>query len=372
MKRFVLDARTAINHFPGIGRYVSNLARAMAKHLEADEQLVLLRNDTAVSRWQLPPPSRQVVYVNTAVSPFGMAQQWRLPHLLRQQNARSYHSPYYLMPYRPGVPTVLTLHDLIPQHFPELVSVRARLLFRLFTKLALYTATHTLTVSEATRRDVLAAYNVDPARITTIPHAPDLQFRPQPESELQRIRDKFSLPEQYLLYLGINKPHKNLVRLLQAWQTVLTKRPSTPPLIIAGAWDPRYPQAKETAAAILPETAVRFLGPVENADLPGLYSGALLFVFPSLYEGFGLPVVEAMACGTAVLCSQTSSLPEVGGDAVAYFDPLNLADIANSINRMLDDDSIRHKMQTRGLAQAAKFTWQKTAMTTLQCYRQLA
>lgn len=144
------------------------------------------------------------------------------------------------------------------------------------------------------------------------------------------------------------------------------------PLIIAGAWDDRYPEPKQKAAAFNLGDRVRFLGPVDDADLPGLYAAAALFVFPSLYEGFGLPVVEAMACGTTVACSDRSSLPEVGGTAVRYFDPTDVEDIRQTIAPLLNDPSQREMLGQQSLIQAGIFSWAKTAAATLDIYRRLS
>ncbi|NHZ71810.1 MAG: glycosyltransferase [Aquificales bacterium] len=374
IKRFVLDARTAVNHFPGIGRYVSNLAQAMASLLHSDEQLVLLRDSSQPSRWQLPPENKQVRWLQTAVSPFSLAQQTQIPKLLK--NSTLYHSPYYLMPYRPGVPTILTVYDLIPQFYPEYASARARLLFRLTTQLALRTADHIIAISEATRQDFLASYKIDPERITAVPLAPAPHFHPQSPQHIQTIHHKYKLPDHYILYLGINKPHKNLSQLIRAWQivcqqlVVAQRLEESPTLVIAGAWDNRYPEAKQLTSKLGLTEAVTFLGPVSDEDLPGLYAGADLFVFPSQYEGFGLPVIEAMACGTAVACAHTSSLPEVGGDAAAYFDPNDTADIAHTIIHLLQNEDERISRQQQGIQQAAQFTWTKTAQMTIDLYRQ--
>ncbi len=368
MTLFCLDSRTATNHFPGIGRTVSNLAQAIVPELADGEQLLLLRDPSRPSRWLLPPESEKVMWLNTAVSPFSLSQQWQIPCRLKQFDITVYHSPYYLMPYRLPCPIILTLYDLIPQKYPEYVSARARLIFRLTTKLAMRNNTRVIAISEATRQDVMAAYHVPPEKITAVPLAPDPHFHPQSAAEIERIRQKHSLPEAYALYLGSNKPHKNLERLVQAWAMVTRETPHT--LVIAGAWDGRYPQAKELAAQ-KQTSDIRFLEPVDEADLPALYSGAQLFVFPSLYEGFGLPVIEAMACGTAVTCAHTSGLPEVGGDAALYFDPLNIADMARQINRLLTDAPLWEELAAKGLAQSQKFSWQTTAAATLQIYRSL-
>ena len=146
---------------------------------------------------------------------------------------------------------------------------------------------------------------------------------------------------------------------------------SAPPLVIAGAWDERYPQPRQRAAQHQLGDAVRFLGPVPEADLPALYSAATLFVFPSLYEGFGLPVLEAMACGAPVACANTASLPEITGDAALLFNPHSVTEIKDAIAELLEDGPQRTQRSEQGLAQSGRFSWQATAAATLHCYREL-
>ncbi len=336
--RIVIDARTTINHFPGIGRYVVNLARVMAPLLDEDERLILLRDLIQPSRWDLTTLTEErVQIVDVPASPFSLHQQWIIPRLLRRLGADVYHSPYYLMPYRPQLPTVVTVYDLIPLLFPQHVSLTARLLFRWTTGLALRAASRVIVLSQATRRDLLAFYHPPPRKVTAIPLAADSSFHPPPPTEVERVRRKYALPEDYLLYLGINKPHKNLVRMIDAFAR-FTFHVSCFMLVIAGAWDSRYSEPRQRVDALGLESVVRFLGPVPEADLPALYAGAALFVFPSLYEGFGLPVLEAMACGTPVVCSNTSSLPEIMGEAALTFDPLNVKEMAAKIEEALGDE----------------------------------
>jgi alpha-1,3-rhamnosyl/mannosyltransferase len=270
------------------------------------------------------------------------------------------------MPYRPGVPTVLTVHDLIPIHFPQQSTTRARLLFRHATLLALRAARHVIAVSEATRQDALVQFGIPAARITAIPHAADPAFRPQPPEVVAAVRARYALPINYALYLGSNKPHKNLLGLVEAWGML---RPQPVPLVIAGAWDSRYPAPRQRAEALGFGDGIRWLGSVPEPDLPALYSGALLFVFPSLYEGFGLPVLEAMACGAAVVCSNSSSLPEVASGAALLADPLDTRALAATMAQVLGDESLRRQMQEKGLARAQHFTWEQTARRTLDIYR---
>jgi glycosyltransferase involved in cell wall biosynthesis len=367
---FTFDVRTANPHFPGIGRYVTNLAGALAGQLQPAESLLLLGHPEQAAQFAAIGGAAGQ-FVACDASSFGVEQQWRVPQLLRHRAEKSpllYHSPYYLMPYRPGAPAVLTHYDLIPLHFPAYVTLRARLIFRIAMRLALRTAQHVVAISEAARRDLLAFFSVAPARVTTTPLAPDPRFRPQPTATIDELRARYALPARFVLYVGINKPHKNLVTLLRAYAQLPV---AAPPLVIAGAWDDRYPEPKQAAAMLDLTARVRFLGPVAEADLPALYAAAAVFVFPSRYEGFGLPVLEAMACGTPVACSNVSSLPEIAGDAALHFDPGDASAIAQAIQRLLEETTLCADLQSRGLMQAARFTWERTAALTLSSYRKL-
>ena len=382
MPHFVLDARTATPHFPGIGRYVTNLARAMTPLLAPDERLTVFYDP---AHRPSIADSASVEMLPVAASPFSLAQQTELPRLLRDMGADLYHSAYFLMPYglrpaesrvlgREGVPTLLTVYDLIPLLFPRQSTLRARLLARWATRLALRAARRVIAISDATRRDFLAHFRLQPEKIQAIPLAADPAFRPQPRETIAAARARYGLPERYLFYLGSNKPHKNLERLVEAWALQQPRSPAPlagqpMALVIAGAWDGRYPGARQRAAALSLERQVLWLGPVPEAGLPALYSGASLFVFPSLYEGFGLPVLEAMACGTPVVCSNNSSLPEVAGDAALLANPMDTQDLARAMRTALEDESLRQEMSEKGLKRAQGFSWLRTAQRTLETYR---
>jgi alpha-1,3-rhamnosyl/mannosyltransferase len=361
----VLDARTATDHFPGIGRYVVNLSGALAR-LDAEMPLALLHNPAApVGRLTLP----DLPLLPCAASPFSLSQQWVVPHLLRRAGATLYHSPYYLMPYWSGILTVLTCYDIIPRLFPGYFSAQQRLLWRLTHALALRAASVILAISRATRDDLVQQLSVPASKVHVTPLAADPHFRPQPPDEVDRVRSAYDLPDAYVLYMGTNKPHKNLVRLIQAWAAI-EPAVGTISLVIAGHRDNRYPQAEQAAADL--SARVIFTGAVADADLPALYSGALCFVFPSLYEGFGLPVLEAMACGTPVVCSQVSSLPEVAGDAALFFDPGNVESMAGVLLQLIRDNALQTDLRERGLRRAQHFNWATTAMQTLGHYRSAA
>ncbi|MCY3993120.1 MAG: glycosyltransferase family 1 protein [Caldilineaceae bacterium] len=380
MSRYILDARTAVPHFPGIGRYVSNLALALTPSLTASESLTILDNPTIPALQDMSASSPELeratkrpgTTVSAPVSPFDIRQQWQIPFLLkrlRSGGAALYHSPYYLMPYRTGLPTLLTFYDIIPLKFPNAVPARARLFFRLAATFALRAADHVVAISDAARSDLLTYFSLPASKISVTPLAAGASYRPQPSAEIARVRHQYRLPESFLLYLGINKPHKNLPALIDAYAQTASRH--APPLVIAGAWDNRYPQPKQHAARRQLADAVRFLGPVDERDLPALYSAATLFVFPSLYEGFGLPVLEAMACGTPVACSNTPGLAEVAGDAALLFDPLSVTEIRDAMAELIDDSRQRARRAEQGLARASLYSWQATAEATLRCYRQL-
>ncbi len=367
MTRYILDARTATPHFPGIGRYVANLASALVGQLAADEQLTVLCD----SAYPLALAEHHAAnLLPVAVSPFSLSQQWQIPRLLRRLDAAVYHSAYFLMPYFAGVPTVLTLYDVIPLLFPDHSTRPARWFFRALMSLALRRVQHTLSISEATRRDFATCFSLSAERATVTPLAADPIFGPQPAEAVAAFRAQKALPERFVLYLGSNKPHKNLVRLIEAWSRVV-RDCAGHHLVIAGAWLPQHPEPRQRAVELGVSESVHWYGPIANAELPLMYAAAAVFVFPSLYEGFGLPVAEAMACKTPVACSQTSSLPEIAGDAALLFPPTDSAAIATAIVTLLKDADLRAEMRERGARQARKFSWENAARQTLAVYRRV-
>ena len=372
--RIVLDGRSIADHFPGIGRYAFNLAGALAALLAAGDELVVLHNPRqANTRFDLTQLTHaaaaggaSVRLVETGARNFSLGEQWRAPAVLRELRPSVYHSPYYVMPYWPGCPSVVTIHDLIPFRYPADYSAPTRLAIGVALRLAARRARQVITASQASARDLRARLGVPARRLTVVPYAPDPIFRPQPASEIEAVRGRYGLPRDYVLYLGSNKPHKNLPRLVRAYAQAGPDARQTP-LVIAGHWDERYPQAKAAAQAL--GANARFVGPVPQRDMPALYGGARLFVFPSLYEGYGLPPQEAMACGTAVVCSNTPPLLEVAGEAALLFDPLDEAAMAAALGRALGDEALRRELSGRGLEQARQFTWARTAQQTLAVYR---
>jgi glycosyltransferase involved in cell wall biosynthesis len=363
----VLDARVAGEHFPGIGRVARELGRALVREAAA-------RGDTRVS-FLVPagaagevdpaafPADRSIA---CASSPFSPGWGGEVPRTLARVGADVYHSLFYLLPVGVRVPLVLSCMDVIPLLRPETQPAWKRALYALSYRRAIARADALVAISESTRRDLVARFGVPAGRVAVVPLAADARFAPAASSEVAGLRGRLGLPGSYLLYVGSNKPHKNLSRLLAAYGAVAAARPDVA-LVVAGAWDPRYDAVRRAAPA-----GVMFLGPVADADLPALYSGALAFAFPSLYEGFGLPVLEAMACGTPVVTSAISSLPEVAGDAALLVDPASTPAIAAALARLCDDGALRTELSRKALARAAEFSWERAARAYLDVYRAAA
>jgi alpha-1,3-rhamnosyl/mannosyltransferase len=371
--RLAFDARAVSDHFPGIGRYAFNLLRALAEAEPGCEVAALYNPASANTRfdWRSLGALPNVRPVPVAAGFFTLAEQARLPAVLRRLGADCYHAAYVGMPYRPGLPAAVTVHDLIPLRCPGDYPVRARLAYRAAVRLAVRAARRVVTVSAHSAGDLAAAYHLPPERLAHVPEAADPMFRPQPLGVVEALRRRLGLPERYVLYFGSNKPHKNLARLVQAY-SLLGSDGHGAPLVVAGHWDARFEAPKRLAAAAGLGDRVRFLGPVAQADLPALYSGAMLFVYPSSYEGFGLPVLEAMACGAPVACANTTSLPEVAGQAVLYFDPGSPDAIAAALERALADTSLLNVLAMRSLERSNHFSWRTTAAAMWALYRDLA
>jgi glycosyltransferase involved in cell wall biosynthesis len=286
-------------------------------------------------------------------------------------------APNFVPPPTARRRAVLTVHDLAFRLFPETAPLATRQWLRRL-EAALRNAAEVIVVSEATRRDLLDLYPVDPERVTVIHHGVDTRrYRPTPDAEVARVRSRLGVRRPYLLFLGGIEPRKNLPRLVRAFAA----RPSVakgPDLVIAGAsvpWNPEGRDELEAAIRSIPVEArerIRMAGYVAGSEKVALLSGAEALVFPSLYEGFGFPVLEAMACGTPVLTSDVSSLPEVAGDAALLVDPVDDASIAEGIDRLAEDQTLRDRLRAAGLERVKRFTWEDTARRTVEVLHRAA
>jgi glycosyltransferase involved in cell wall biosynthesis len=368
-----LDISAAVHSKAGLGRYSERLAGALiARH---PDRYALFYNRGADGRFpdSLPThvPQR---HVHWGYKPWRMmvllGQIGRVPFNRLIPGAQLFHSTeHLLLPVR-GVPSVLTVHDLIFKLFPEYHKKLNYWYLNRAMPLFCRRASAIIAVSEASKRDLVKYYNVDPAKVTVVYEAAATHFKPPHPARIDDVRLNYRLPKQFLIHLSTIEPRKNLMRLLDAFQILRRNSPDLY-LLLAGnrGW-----LDNDLFTRIENEDLgeyVRHLGWVPDEDLPAVIGAAALAVQPSLYEGFGLPILEHMACGQVVAASHSSSHPEVGGAAAAYFDPLNVEEIAAVIQRLLTDRAEYEYRQTLGLAQAGRFSWDRAAAETEAVYERL-
>lgn len=369
--KIAIDGRCLNDHYPGIGRYVFQLLRALPTVADDAEIVVLTDPSAASSRFDLDVLAGEGVRQVASTAPIrGFAQQRELPKQLQQLGCDVFHAPYFLTAYRVPCPMVVGIYDTIPARFPEtLPSPAARMAVRLGVRMALRSARVVLTLSRFAKDDLAATHGLPEDRFAVTPAAAAEHFQPAADETVAELRSRLDLPRKYVLHVGTNKPHKNLERLVEAWTELRTAGKADGwGLVLAGAHNPRHFSAEDAAQRLGPK-GLRLLGAVAESDLPTLYSGAEIFVLPSLYEGFGLPVLEAMACGTVVACAKASSLPEVAAHAAAYFEAEDTASIVQTLGRLLKNPGYGRVLAERGRARAAQLTWRQTARLTLDAYR---
>ncbi len=370
------DARVISDHFPGIGRYAWNLLQQLIAHLEPNERLAVLYDPGArssrhpISALKQRAP-QNVEWIATSTSVFSLRNV-----LLKPSAAWSaVHYPYYMRPLVSNVQSITTLHDAIPFLYPRYFpSLHTRLVIWLFHYFSVQRSRRVILVSSHALSELTQRFPRLQQRGVVIHSAADPIFRPLPTIEASaKLEPRFGVLPPFCLYLASNKPHKNLPRLVEAWRVVADALgEQTPLLLVAGHQDPRYPEAQRRAQVLGLGRWVRFVGAVSDEEAAALYSSCLLFVYPSLHEGFGLTPLEAMACGAPVACSNTSSLPEVVGDAALLFDPTSVDDIARACLTALRDEALRARLRTASLQQAARFSWERAAQQTLAVYREVA
>jgi glycosyltransferase involved in cell wall biosynthesis len=361
--RIGIDARLWDEPRSGIGRYTHALIEALAR-IAPDESWVVY-----VDR----PPGPTFPHVTIRCLPGRQRLVWTLWAASRELRARPvdvFHGVTgFELPLAAPGRLVTTVHDLIPLRYPALVPARHRWAVRGLLGAALRRAARVITVSGATRDEVLARYRLPPEKVRVVPEAAASHFAPPSEARLGEVRARYGLGAPYLLFVGLLEPKKNLGAVLEAVARLRRRGHWHGELVVAGApgWGPD-PVAAAHGLGL--DAALRWLGPVPDADLPALYAGAQAFVFPSLWEGFGLPVLEAMASGAPVVASRRGALPEVAGDAALLVEP-EPGPLAEALGAVLADARLRETLRAAGLARAAAFSWERTARETLAIYREV-
>lgn len=369
-----LDVSPTVQKHAGLGRYAGEVARALAEY-RPDVQLSLFYNRQGEA--ELPDylahlPRQTVKRSN---------KPWRMGVLLSQLSrwpmdrtfgaTEIFHATNHLLAHFSRARTVFTLHDLIFLHFPEYHLPYNRWFLTLAMPRFLRAADVIITPSECSRQDALTWYNLPEAKIKVIYEAASPIFQPAGQrGHLEAVRQKYQLPERFILHVSTIEPRKNLSRLLEAFKAVLNDWPDLK-LVLIGKKGWLYDAFFQKLRELGLEEQVIFPGYVDEVDLPACFQLAEVFVYPSLYEGFGLPPLEAMACGLPVISSNSSSLPEVVGDAGLLVDPNDTAAWAEALRRVLADAELRQELAGRALRQAQKFSWQRAADELVEVYRSL-
>jgi glycosyltransferase involved in cell wall biosynthesis len=288
------------------------------------------------------------------------------PWSVRNARLDLIHEPAFVGPQASTCPFVVTIHDLSFLTYPQNFPVLNRAYLRAFTRLSVRRARRIIAVSESTKRDLIRYYGVEPAKVDVVHNGVDPGFHPLPAAKVAEFRRRRNLPDRFILFVGTLEPRKNVSRLIDAY--ALLSEPRLPLMLLGGkGWF--YDEIFARVRMLGLQGEVTFVGYVESDELPSWYNAATLFVYPSLYEGFGLPPLEAMACGTPVVASNTSSLPEVVGQAGLLVDPASSEALAAAMQRVLEQPELQAEMRSAGLAQAQSFSWEKTAASTVGCYQ---
>jgi len=366
--RVAIDARKL--HDFGIGTYIRNLLRHLAR-IDHDTEFVLLctEADLGVAA-QLGPNFRSVL---EPAPNYSIREQIHVPWVLRRERPDLFHAPHYVLPAAIHCNSVVTIHDCIHLMFPQYLPNR---MAYAYARAQMWTAAHRsdciLTVSDASKRDILHLFNIPPEKIVVVYNAIDAHFSVTPHPDaVARVRERYQLDHRFLLYVGNIKPHKNLVRLIEAFSELRTGDLEDLKLLIIGDEISKLPALRHAVHRHKLHKHVRFLGYVPDDQLAVLYRLAAVFVFPSLYEGFGLPPLEAMASGTPCVVSNVSSLPEVVGDAAVLVDPHDIDSIVDGLRCVLTNPARADDMRRKGLERAREFSWERSVARTLEVYKRI-
>jgi glycosyltransferase involved in cell wall biosynthesis len=367
--RIAIDARK-LRDF-GIGTYIRNILIELSRLDRTTEYVILCRPDDVDSGDVL---GRNFRMVPETAAPYSIAEQIRIPFSLAREGVRLVHEPHYVLPPAIRCRSVVTIHDCIHLMFPQYLPGK---LAYVYAKGSMWSATRKadriLTVSEASKRDILRFFDVPPDKVAVIHNAIDERFlAPADPGKMDLVKQRYQLDHPFVLYVGNIKPHKNLERLIDAFGRARSRCSDDLKLIIIGDEISKYPPLRQAVHKHKLDKHVRFLGFQPMETLAVFYRLARAFVFPSLYEGFGLPPLEAMACGTPVVTSNVSSLPEVAGGAALLVDPHDTDAIANGICLAVTDEALRADLIRRGTERARSFSWAQSVKKIHTIYMEVA
>lgn len=339
-----------LRHLPGIATEMEYTVFLNERHYRGEPGLEL-----QVSRLPTNRPPVRILW-----------EQALLPWAARREGIDLLHNMAFVGPLASTCPFVVTVHDLSFLFYPHSFRSLRRSYLRVFARMSVRRARRVIAVSESTKHDLVKIYGISPAKIDVVHNGVDASFQPLPADQVDAFRQQRGLPDRFVLFVGTLEPRKNIVGLIEAYARLPKERP---PLVLVGGKGWFYDEIFCRVEALELTDEVHFAGFVPAEDLPLWYNAADLFVYPSMYEGFGLPPLEAMACGTAVITSTASSLPEVVGKAGQLVDPTDTDALATAMEQVLGDRDLQQQMRAAGLVQAGGFSWDKAARQTVDSYR---
>jgi glycosyltransferase involved in cell wall biosynthesis len=367
--RIAIDAHSVGTGLGGNESYATNLVEALAEIDQENQYTIYVTKREALERFKDRWPNFRVR------STLPHTPLIRIPLTLSSELRRNpvdvLHVQFTSPPVAP-CPVVVSIHDLSFEHLPLTFKRRSRMQLRMTVRRSARQAAQVLTLSEYVRDDVIATYGLDAEKVAVVPLAAPDHFSPvRDEKELQRVRQKYGIDQNYILSVGAIQPRKNLPRLLEAYSLLRHSQPEVnlPKLVLVGKCAWLYDETLRKIEELGLGKQVTLTGYVPQADLPALYSGANCFIYPSYFEGFGLPPLEAMKCGAPVIVGNRTSLPEVVDDAAVLVDPFEVDDIAAGIAKVINDSTLRSSLRAKGLERARVFDWRDTARKTLAVYQ---
>jgi glycosyltransferase involved in cell wall biosynthesis len=367
--RIAIDARKLRDY--GVGTYVRNLLRHLSRIDPTTEYVVLCRGADCGVTQELGENFRAVA---EPARPYSVREQLSVPLDLRRERIDLFHAPHYVLPPLVPCKSVVTIHDCIHLRFPQYLPNRlASTYARTVMGVAARRARRVLTVSTASKQDILHYLRIPADNVEVIHNALDSRLAMPPTAdEMARVRERFQLNAPFILYAGNIKPHKNVDRLIEAYSILRRRGMTEAKLLIIGEEISKYPNLRRLVHRFQLHPHVRFFGFVPEETLAALYRLASVFVFPSLYEGFGFPPLEAMASGTPVITSNVSSLPEVVGDAALLIDPMDAGAIADAMADVLGDAALRADLVRRGHERVRMFSWERSVARVREVYVEVA
>jgi len=370
-----IDATSIPKDKTGVGVYLINLIEEISKLDYNNKYYIFVQNDD-IDEFRVDNDNFTIVSINSKIyrkTFFRLFwEQFELPLKLKQLNIDVLHSPHYTTPLFTKIKKIVTFHDMTFYITPEVHTFFKRTLFKLYMLVSSKFADKILTVSKSTSNDVQNILNVKPEKITVTYNAKSYIYRPiDDSSKIETVKNKYNISNKYILFVGTLEPRKNIKNLIMAFNKYKKNNKSKIKLVIVGKKGWMYEEIFEIVKTKKLENEVIFTGFVDLEDLPFLYNGAEAFIYPSIYEGFGIPVLEAMSCGTPVVTSNISSMPEIIGDAGLTINPKDSNELFQAIKTLLINKDLRKKYGKKGLERSRKFTWKNCAKITLATYEEV-